>query len=144
MGDRGGGRESKKGSLRKSTKNPGCAAGKAKSQKKTEHVVLGASLPCPRPGSGAYVDCGCAILSRQFARDRDRVLSRSRQEGVCVVEHRVGVEGRAGPAGQILGLEHLVPLDHAVDVAAHTQRRDVRHHLMRAARVRGGAARVRA
>ena len=85
MGDRGGGRESKKGSLRKSTKNPGCAAGKAKSQKKTEDVVLGASLPCPRPGSGAYVDCGCAILSRQFDRDRDRVLSRSRQDGVCVV-----------------------------------------------------------
>ena len=33
-------------------------------------------------GPEPYFDCGCAILSRQFDRDRDRVVSRAKTEGV--------------------------------------------------------------
>ena len=79
MGDRGGGREPKGGSLRKSSKNPGCAVAKAKREKKEDVNVALTSLACPRPCEGSYVDCGAAMLSRQFERDRDRVLLRARQ-----------------------------------------------------------------
>ena len=40
------------------------------------------SLPPPVPSlAGLHFDCGAALLSRQFDRDRDRVLERSRSEG---------------------------------------------------------------
>jgi len=55
------------------------------------------------------------------------------QEGeqlVGVAEHGVGVEGGPGPVRQVVGLEHLVSLDEAVDVAAHRERWDGGHHIV--------------
>jgi TatD DNase family protein len=39
----------------------------------------------PQPKPGKYVDCGCAVLSRQFDRDRDRVLQRADTDGATVL-----------------------------------------------------------
>jgi hypothetical protein len=89
MGDRGGGREPKGASLKKSKKNPGAPAAK---QKKASLKALGvssgpvASLPAPLPiyAEKSYFDCGVALLSRQFDRDRDRVIQRAQTEGNCL------------------------------------------------------------
>jgi len=87
-GDRGGGREAKGSSLKTSKNNPGSVVAKAKrapvlatSQGSPE------SFPAPILTSSKepYIDCAAAILSRQFDRDRDRVLSRAREEGCCAV-----------------------------------------------------------
>jgi hypothetical protein len=89
MGDRGGGREPKGASLKKSKKNPGSTVAK---QKKVSLKALGiatgpiASLPPPLPlyAEKAYFDCGVALLSRQFDRDRDRVIQRAHTDGNCL------------------------------------------------------------
>lgn len=82
MGDRGGGRESKKGSLRKSSKNPGCAAGKAKSQKKVEDDVPTASLPCPLPGVSTCVDFeGSCEESQEVTWKAARALTQENNRG---------------------------------------------------------------
>ena len=88
MGDRGGGREAKGSSLKVSKKNPGSSVAKAKKAAapvaatakkiKTTHALISA-IPSEQ---NQYVDTCCAILSRQFDRDRDRVLLRAKQEGV--------------------------------------------------------------
>lgn len=86
MGDRGGGRERKGGSLKTSSKNPGCTVAKAKTEKKKIDDVSPSSCPCPALSSdGPYFDCGAALLSRQFERDRDRVLERSKNEGCAAI-----------------------------------------------------------
>jgi len=86
MGDRGGGREPKGGSLKLSKKNPGAPAGKAKKTAASGPVGPSVSAPPPIPGEGTHFDCSVALLSRQFDRDRDRVLQRSRTEGsVCAM-----------------------------------------------------------
>lgn len=89
MGDRSGSREPKGASLKKSRKNPGASAAK---QKKISLKALGvssgpiASLPPPLPlyADNHYFDCGVALLSRQFDRDRDRVLQRAHADGHCM------------------------------------------------------------
>ena len=78
MGDRGGGREVKGASLRTSKKNPGAAS--ARTKKDAGETVL-VNLPPPASGPGAHVDCGAALISRLFDRDRDRMLQRTRAEG---------------------------------------------------------------
>lgn len=88
MGDRGGGRENKGGSLKKSKKNPGSTAAKAKKAPKQAGEGPSVSAPAPLPtGDEPYIDCGSAIISRQFDRDRDRVLQRAHTEGCCAVIH---------------------------------------------------------
>ena len=85
MGDRSGGREAKGSSLKKSKKNPGCAVAKKGKTKKDDSLVLtSASAPFPN-SSEPYFDCGTAILSRQFDRDRERVLTRAQSEGCCAI-----------------------------------------------------------
>lgn len=90
MGDRSGSREPKGASLKKSKKNPGASAAKAK---KASLKALGlqsgpiTSLPPPALSNeieGGIFDCGVALLSRQFDRDRDRVIQRAQQEGKCL------------------------------------------------------------
>ena len=80
MGDRSGGREVKGASLKKSKKNPGGVNARGK---KAEKVYTGPaeSAATPSPGAELYIDCGAALLSRQFERDRDRVLERARTDG---------------------------------------------------------------
>ena len=48
-----------------------------------ETTVVSSSLPHPLNRTGKYFDCACALLSRHFDRDRDRVLTRAQAEGVC-------------------------------------------------------------
>jgi len=85
MGDRSGGREAKGSSLKKSKKNPGCAVAKKGKAKKDETAALtSASAPFPTSNE-PYFDCGIAILSRQFDRDRERVLTRAQSEGCCAI-----------------------------------------------------------
>lgn len=80
MGDRSGGREVKGASLKKSKKNPGGVNARGK---KAEKIYSGPaeSAATPSPGPELYIDCGAALLSRQFERDRDRVLERARTDG---------------------------------------------------------------
>jgi hypothetical protein len=84
MGDRSGGRESKGTSLKKSKNNPGASAARVKTVAKavgqSGPVV---SLPAPAPGREKFFDCGVALLSRQFDRDRERVVARAAEEGDC-------------------------------------------------------------
>lgn len=90
MGDRSGSREPKGASLKKSKKNPGASAAKVKKVSlKAQGLTSGpiASLPPPLPTvfpDGKFFDCGVALLSRQFDRDRDRVLQRAQTEGRCL------------------------------------------------------------
>ena len=82
-GDRGGGRESKGSSLK--LKNPGVEK-KNKKVAKADTGLPTATAPPPPLGEGANLDCGVALISRQFDRDRDRVIQRSRDEGdVCAM-----------------------------------------------------------
>ena len=90
MGDRGGGREPKGASLKKSRKNPGASAARQKklSQKALKLSAGSITSISLTPPSPIYIDelhfdCGIALLSRQFDRDRDRVLERARTEGHC-------------------------------------------------------------
>ena len=81
MGDRGGGRESKGTSLKNSKKNPGSTAAKVKKEARAGPTRL-KSEPPPLPvDGGRFIDCGAALLSRQFDRDRDRVIQRAQSEG---------------------------------------------------------------
>ena len=83
MGDRSGGREAKGSQLKKSKKNPGSVAARGK-KRVLELPTSGptSSLPPPRPCfTGLHIDCGAALLSRQFDRDRDRVLQRAQTQG---------------------------------------------------------------
>lgn len=82
MGDRGGGREAKGSSLKKSKKNPGSTVAKAKTLPKAPHSGGPAhSLVPPVPGNELYFDAGVALLSRQYDRDRDRVVYRAKNDG---------------------------------------------------------------
>ena len=83
MGDRSGGRESKGTSLKKSKKNPGASAAKAKTVAKAPNSGPAISEVAPAPGDELYFDCGVALLSRQFDRDRERVITRAKQDGDC-------------------------------------------------------------
>ena len=83
MPDRGGGREVKGTVKNASKKNPGSKVAKAK-----KAAPAAAPLPStkpfpPAPRAGAHFDCGAALLSRQFDRDRDRVLERAGADGQC-------------------------------------------------------------
>ena len=80
MGDRSGGREVKGASLKKSKKNPGGVNARGKKAEKTYTGAM-ESAATPLPGPELYIDCGAALLSRQFERDRDRVLERGKTEG---------------------------------------------------------------
>jgi len=84
MGDRSGSRESKGTSLKTSKKNPGGVA--ARGQKKVKATVILNISEQPTEIkflSNNYIDSGCAILSRQFDRDQDRVFQRASTEGQC-------------------------------------------------------------
>lgn len=85
MGDRTGSREPKLGSLKKSKKNPGAPTGRTKRPPKVELNVPTLSAPPPPPGEEPYFECAFAALSRQFDRDREKVLARAKSEGVCAI-----------------------------------------------------------
>ena len=91
--DRGGGRENKKGSLRKSKVNIEAAkkaALRAPREERPQHAPPPPALALP-DGAGAassvgqalYVDSCLSLASRQFDRDREAVLRRARQAGVA-------------------------------------------------------------
>lgn len=82
MGDRRGSRESKGASLRKSKKNPGGRAAREKTEAKARNSGT-FSAPAPEPDTELYFDTGVALLSRQFDRDRERVIARAKQDGDC-------------------------------------------------------------
>ena len=92
--DRGGGRENKKGSLRKTKINAADAAKKAQCKPREERPET--SLPPPqvaplpallsRPAlasppqlRGPFLDGFANLISRQFDRDREAVLRRARE-----------------------------------------------------------------
>ena len=55
----------------------------SKKEKVDKTALPGFSVQQTQPaGLEPYFDCGSALLSRLFERDRDRVLQRSHQEGV--------------------------------------------------------------
>ena len=70
MPDRSGGREVKGASLKQSKKNPGCPTAQKKKQTKQEPTGPTISVHPPKAKNGKYMDCGAALLSRQFDRDR--------------------------------------------------------------------------
>lgn len=82
--DRGGGRESKGASLRKSKKNPGAAAARIKTEAKASHPTTKHYAAAPDFSNGGVMDCGVAILSRKFDADRDRLMDRARADAKCV------------------------------------------------------------
>ena len=67
-------------SLKKSKKNPGGVNARGKKAEKTYTGAVESAVT-PRPGPELYIDCGAALLSRQFERDRDRVLERGKTDG---------------------------------------------------------------
>eukprot|EP00759_Apiculatamorpha_spiralis_P020765 PhF_6_TR26060/c0_g1_i2/m.36731 len=84
--DRGGGRESKKGSLRRSTKNPGAPAARQKMAPTAEKCVIfkpRAMLKRTNFAVTPAIDFGAALLSRQFDTDREDVMRRSGDDGCC-------------------------------------------------------------
>ena len=86
MGDRSGSREVKGASLKKSKKNPGGVAARGKKPVAVVTAGPAISLSPPSPGNGPFFDCGAALLSRQFDRDRDRVLQRAKVDSdLCAV-----------------------------------------------------------
>jgi len=80
MPDRGGGREPKNASLRTSKKNPGANTKSTSVTKVAECKGTVTSATPPIPGLGSHFDCGVALLSRLFDRDRPRMLQRARAE----------------------------------------------------------------
>ena len=80
MPDRGGGREPKNASLRTSKKNPGANTKSSSVTKVAECKGPVTSATPPIPGLGSHFDCGVALLSRLFDRDRPRMLQRARTE----------------------------------------------------------------
>ena len=80
MPDRGGGREPKNASLRTSKKNPGANTKSTSVTKVAECKGTVTSARPPIPGLGSHFDCGVALLSRLFDRDRPRMLQRARAE----------------------------------------------------------------
>ena len=93
--DRGGGREGKKGSLRKSKVNAAEAAKKAQAKPREERPETSPApppvalppLPARATSSEHLADCFVNLVSRQFDRDREAVLRRAREASVafCVV-----------------------------------------------------------
>lgn len=83
--DRGGGREAKGASLRRSKKNPGAAAARTKTEVKANAAPLVKIIPVQPllSSASAIVDCSVAILSRKFDSDRDRMLERANSEAGC-------------------------------------------------------------
>jgi Tat protein secretion system quality control protein TatD with DNase activity len=91
--DRGGGREAKGSSLRRSKKNPGAAAARVKAEPKQTTCASPFSQLPPMPrkvlaenGSivtGIAVDCSVAWLSRKFEADREKLCDRALSEGSC-------------------------------------------------------------
>ena len=88
MPDRSGGREAKGSSLKKSKSNPGCTVAKKKTVPTNDanllSVVGSAAVP-KMLSKDPYIDCASALMSRQFDRDRDRVLSRAKEDGCCAI-----------------------------------------------------------
>ena len=87
MDDRDAGRKTQGRFLKTSKSNSGSTVAK---QKKATSVSLiaagGVSLRLPQLTSKQpYVDCACAIMSRQFDCDRDHVLMRAKEKGCCAV-----------------------------------------------------------
>jgi len=87
--DRGGGRENKKGSLRKSKVNAAEAAKKAARAPKEERPLHAPAAPRlellqPAPAT-MYADVCVHLTSRQFDRDREAVLRRARSAGVVAL-----------------------------------------------------------
>ena len=93
--DRGGGREGKKSSLRKSKVNAAEAAKKALAKPREERPETSPAAPPvalpplpPRATTAVHLaDCFVNLVSRQFDRDREAVLRRAREAAVafCVV-----------------------------------------------------------
>lgn len=80
--DRGGGRESKKASLRKNKK--GLAEAAKTAGKPVGDRPAHSLRPQRLAASGhacAIIDCGAQLLNRQFDRDQLKVLQRSAQAG---------------------------------------------------------------
>lgn len=82
--DRGGGREAKGASLRRSKKNPGAAAARAKTEAKTQQLATKTYASSPEWAADSKMDCAVAVLSRKFDADRDRLLVRARDEANVV------------------------------------------------------------
>ncbi|KAH9598863.1 hypothetical protein LSM04_002962 [Trypanosoma melophagium] len=85
--DRGGGRESKGGSLRRSKKNPGAsAARKASAARQPQHATR---VPPTMPSftdKEQHIDAAIAILARKLEVDRDVLMARASQEsGVAAI-----------------------------------------------------------
>ncbi len=55
----------------------------AKIRKKIIDQIHAVSDPPPPPQQGQFFDCGAALLSRQFERDRDAVITRARGSDMC-------------------------------------------------------------
>ena len=86
--DRGGGRENKKGSLRKSKVNIEAAkkaAARAPKEERPQHAPPPPPLALPDDATAVYVDGCVSMASRQFDRDREAVLRRARQAGVAAL-----------------------------------------------------------
>jgi len=87
----GGGREAKKGSLRKSKVNAADAAKKAQAKPRDERPETSPAPPplaqLPSSRAGPLADAFVNLISRQFDRDREAVLRRARESSVafCVV-----------------------------------------------------------
>ncbi len=63
---------------------PGGVAAKKKKASQAQLVQHSAPPPAPR-NKGTFLDCGSAMLSRQFDRDRDRALQRAENDKVGAV-----------------------------------------------------------
>jgi Tat protein secretion system quality control protein TatD with DNase activity len=83
--DRGGGRESKGSSLRRSKKNPGAAAARVKREENPTASSAPSQPPVPPTLSQGNhrIDASVAILSRKFDADRERLLDRASEESRC-------------------------------------------------------------
>ena len=82
--DRGGGREAKGASLRRSKKNPGAAAARAKTEGKVANPPTKIHAQAPNfTDKHPIMDCSVAILSRKFDSDRDRIVDRAAAESGC-------------------------------------------------------------
>ncbi|RNF26999.1 TatD-related deoxyribonuclease [Trypanosoma conorhini] len=80
--DRGGGREAKGASLRRSKKNPGAAAARKASATKQQQQPTTRVPPTPPPflQGRQHIDAAVAILARRLEVDRDALMGRAAQE----------------------------------------------------------------
>ena len=82
--DRGGGREAKGASLRRSKKNPGAAAARAKTEVKAINPPTKIHGQAPSfTDKLSLMDCSVNILSRKFDADRERIVDRAATEAGC-------------------------------------------------------------